>query len=223
MLHAKSTASQRNIPLRVMAFTLIELLVVVAIIAILAAMLLPVLGRTKERAQITQCLSNLRQIGVAIKMYVDERGKFPPFGNLSWESRGPTFQSYVLTLGGKDADEAHYNLAAPAINRPLYPYLKPSKVFCCPADRGQEETDTFDGTGYDGTWKPSNFETLGCSYAYNAVFWGNSTLQELDDEYLLSEKKENYVRDPSRMILIHEPPAFWYANYYHWHCARGPT
>src|SRR5207244_659126 len=34
---------------------------------------------------------------------------------------------------------------------------------------------------------------------------------------------ENWVTSPSRMILMHEPPAFWYANYYHWHYARGPT
>src|SRR5689334_6676368 len=62
-------------PLR--GFTLIELLVVVAIIAILAALLSPAVARAKEVARRIACVNHLRQMGIALRMYVDENNGYP--------------------------------------------------------------------------------------------------------------------------------------------------
>lgn len=138
-------------------FTLIELLVVIAIIAILAALMFPVFARAKAAAKQSTCLSNLRQIGDAITLYmgdyddifphaVDASDKFTP---QIWDAF-PDFKAQIPYM--------------PLMNEILQPYLKNKGVFHCPSDTGTEVLDDH----FPQVFKtaPSMFATYGSSYFF---------------------------------------------------------
>jgi prepilin-type N-terminal cleavage/methylation domain-containing protein len=100
-------------------FTLIELLVVIAIIAILAAILFPVFARAREKARQTSCLSNVKQIGLALSMYVQDYDE-------SFPHRAAPSGGTVTYPNGSTSGTMYWYMA-------IYPYINNVQIFSCPS------------------------------------------------------------------------------------------
>jgi type II secretory pathway pseudopilin PulG len=115
---------------------LVELLVVMGIISVLVAILLPALNKARQQAQLVVCMSNLRQIGMGIRMYANDwQGQWPRY--INWSTNPETFDNgeyshYVLWQGTFGNVQAP-SLGWQGIGR-VYPYLKNKMVFFCPND-----------------------------------------------------------------------------------------
>jgi prepilin-type N-terminal cleavage/methylation domain-containing protein/prepilin-type processing-associated H-X9-DG protein len=122
-------------------FTLIELLVVIAIIAILAAILFPVFAQAREKARSVSCLSNMKQIGLGMYMYVEDYDELMPSAFVcTADINGSTDNSCTATTGVVSY-EAQIN-----------PYVKNKQIFACPSDalpRSAQGAEFPDGQDYN--------------------------------------------------------------------------
>ncbi len=115
------------------AFTLIELLVVIAIIALLMGIILPALNIARDHGKRASCMSNMRQVGLALAMYQDEYEKTPPKTQAIYDYASPAARDNVLKLlrpfvGALEPDRATPVYACPGLKANPNPAYAPSRV-----------------------------------------------------------------------------------------------
>jgi prepilin-type N-terminal cleavage/methylation domain-containing protein/prepilin-type processing-associated H-X9-DG protein len=183
------------------AFTLVELLVVIAVISLLAAMLFPVFFRAREKARQITCVSNLRQIGIAVALYNEDNDDLYPLG-------GDPVDIY-----GDDFARTQYALVAatmPLVPQTLQLYVKDNQVWDCPDDTGYTEGGSFEDFPLSTAPAPSAYAKFGMSYAYDTYL----PLMGLNDATLTAYGGDPpYTQyGPDHIILFQDMDGSWHGG-----------
>jgi prepilin-type N-terminal cleavage/methylation domain-containing protein/prepilin-type processing-associated H-X9-DG protein len=191
-MNAAATAN----PSRERGFTLIELLVVIAIIAILAAMLLPALERSKQQAQGVQCLSNNKQMTTAWKMYTGDNGGWlaPNIAAEVNDNDIPTWIEDWMDFTPNWADNTNtVRLLDPQYSL-LGPYTVSAGIYKCPAD---QSTALEGGTRYPRVRSMSMNEAVGRSAD---PYWLNYLQQSVT--FKVFQKEADYGAMSTAMLWV---------------------
>ena len=156
-MNERPESNRRQNRYRIHAFTLIELLVSIAVIAILAAILLPVLSTAREKARQGSCLSNLHQIGAAVLIYSDDHDGVYPYAINPLSRIDPPSSFFPPAMV---PDIIPYTEA-------LEPYLRSPQTFRCGSDMGRYPPHG------DLLFPRNDFDAWGTSYFYNEALPGN--------------------------------------------------
>ena len=153
-------------------FTLIELLVVITIIAILAAILFPVFARAKAAAKQSACISNLKQIGTAMTLYMGDHDDIFPYAVDASDKYDPN----IWAAQPEFQAQIPYMLEMPDA---LFPYTKSKEIFHCPSDSGTQILDNHYPDPFISS--PSLFATFRSSYLFRTEiafrFWSQDRFQ----------------------------------------------